>query len=1045
MGTIRRCLLSVLVAFGLVLGLTAAGPPLAATATAKPWTIPALKQWTGAAGSFTAGASTRVIAADPRLAGTAKTFAADLSALTGHRVAVAPGPARRHDIVLRLDPSVRPAAEGYTLDIGDTAVIGGATDTGVFWGTRSMLQMLTHDPTIPGGRAKDWPDYPYRGVSLCNCAKFFSVPWLERLIKDMSYLKYDQLHLEMRIASSVHPENNSATDPVYSPRQVAQIVAMGKRYHVQVVQQVTSPGHMNYYLAAHPELRATDAAGAAAPDKLDMADPAALPYLESLDDEQMPQFPGDLWYGGGDEYLSSAADYERYPSLVDWVHKQARPAAPAADAWVLWQNEVHRFVTAEHRTLHVWNDQLFAGMPTKLDPGIAVDYWIHQDGRMTPAQIAANGNDLVNVSDSLYYANGNPPNAQWIYETFTPSLFSGGLTLPADDPHLLGAAMGVWPDAHGDSQAQTEQGMFAPLRALAQKNWGGTPLADSYAGFQPVMDAIGHAPGWTAPGPVPANRVYRLRSGDGSFALLAGAGDRNGSLVTGDTPGAAGDWLLTEDSEGVYTLRSTADGRCAAVAGDSYGQDAKIVTADCDTVADSQKWLLERSGSGLVLRSDLSGRVLTARSGTAGSALVQRYDTEAAGQRWVLRTAPSQVTAQLTAGDPVVPAAGSGTASVVLTNHGGRAVPLTGATLRAPNGWTTTTQDGPPNVLAPGASATLRWKVGVPATAATELTQLHADITGDGLSTGATGTVMTTAAGLRGATAFDADFTSATVTPVDLATGTAGDAIGVGTLPGTILADASGDTLYVANQGSASVTVIDSATRKATATVPVGTTPAGLALSPDGGTLWVSDYSDNAVQPVDLATLTAGPEIPVGAGPENLAISPDGGTLWVTCRTGDEVVPVDTAADTAQTPIPVPDSPFGIAISHDGGTVYVGRQTGTTVLPIATATRTPGRPIDVGGAPFLLTVSPDGGTLAVAVNDTFTAAFVDIATGRVTRDVLAGLQPSQITYSADGTVAYVAVSGANEIVPIITAGGETGPPVTVGGYPIGVAVAHSGG
>lgn len=89
--------------------------------------------------------------------------------------------------------------------------------------------MLTQNRTLEVGTAKDWPDCPYRVISLCDCSKFFSVPWLLRLNKDMSYPKYNRLHLEMRIASAAHPENNSATGSVYSPAQVRQVVEAGKR------------------------------------------------------------------------------------------------------------------------------------------------------------------------------------------------------------------------------------------------------------------------------------------------------------------------------------------------------------------------------------------------------------------------------------------------------------------------------------------------------------------------------------------------------------------------------------------------------------------------------------------------------------------------------------------------------------------------------------------------------------------------------------------------------------------------------------------------
>ncbi|TPQ21425.1 family 20 glycosylhydrolase [Streptomyces sporangiiformans] len=1019
--------------------------PASASAAGKPWTIPALKQWSPAAGSFTFDRSTRVVVQDAALRTTARTFAADLSDLSGRSVAVTTDSPRKHDIALRLDKTVTPAAEGYALAVDDVAVLRAATDAGAFLATRSMLQLLRQGDTVPAGTARDWPDYPYRGITLCNCVKYFSVPWLKRLIRDMSYLKYNVLHLEMRVASDAHPENNSKTNPLYTPEQVAEIAAFGARYHVEVSQQTPSPGHMDYYLSEHPELQAADADGKRNPQNIDMADPAAWPYLKSIIDEQMPLLPGKQWYGGGDEYLNTPALYENYPSLVEWAKQRSGPDAPAADSFVLWQNKVAEFVADRGRTLHLWNDQLFTGMPTKLDPDVVIDYWIKMDGRMSPAQIVANGNDIVNASDSMYFVNDNPPDAAWIYEQFTPNLFSGGQTVPADDPHLLGAKMGLWPGAHGQSEVLEEQKLFGPLRALAQKNWGGTPPAATYADFKPVMTAIGHAPGYLQPGPLAGGKVYTLRAGDDSYATLSGAADRTGSVVSSSkATGAAARWLVTADDYGQYSLRSAADGRCAAVSSDSYNENAPVVTTECDPAAANQKWLLEKDGSGFVLRSDSSGRVLTSDGGS-GKPLVQRFGTGGAEQRWVLDPAASQVTATFQIDDGVVPAGAKTGAGTVITNHGGTAVSDVVVELQVPDGYTATAETRTRLAyLAPGAKATVRWQVTVPDQVAAGFDQLHTVAAYRGpratFQVGATDTLMATDASVRDAVGYTADFTSHTVTPITLATGTPHEPIKVGTLPGTIAGDADGDRIYVANQGSASVTVIDAATKAVTATVPVGTTPAGLGLSPDGKTLWVSAYSDNAVQAIDLATLTAGPLIKVAAGPENLAVSPDGKTLWVACRTDNQVVPVDIGSGTAGTPVPVADGPNGLAITPDGKTVYVTQQWSDTVVPIDTATRAKGSPITVGRTPFKLRMSPDGKTLAVASENDRSLYFVDTASNTVRQTVLVGPMPSDVSFSSTGTLAYASVASNNTVVPIILPSGETGPPIPVGGYPIGITI-----
>ena len=1036
--------LAILATLTTLLGATAlpATPATAAAAAGKPWTIPAVKQWTSAAGAFTLDRSTRVVVQDPALRATAQTFAIDLSDLSGRPVSVTTDKPRRHDIALRLDRSVTPAAEGYTLATGDVSVLSAATDAGAFLATRSMLQLLSQGTTLPAGTARDWPDYPYRGIALCNCVKYFSVPWLKRLIRDMSYLKYNVLHLEMRVASKAHPENNSATNPLYTPAEVADVAAFAARYHVEVSQQTPSPGHMDYYLAAHPELQVADTTGKRSPQNLDMANPAALPYLTSIIDEQMPLLPGKQWYGGGDEYVNTAALYENYPSLVRWAHQQAGPDALAADSFTLWQNQVARLVADRGRTLHLWNDQLFTGMPTKLDPRVVVDYWIKMDGRLTPAQIVANGNDIVNTSDSMYFVNDNPPDAAWIYEQFTPNLFSGGQSIPADDPHLLGAKLALWPGAHGQSEVQEEQKLFGPLRALAQKNWGGTPPAASYADFQHVMTAVGHAPGYLQSGPLAGRRVYTLRAGDGSYATLSGPADRTGAVVSNpNAAGAAGRWLVTADEYGQYSLVSADDGRCAAVSGDSYDENAPVVTTDCDPAAANQKWLLEKNGNGFVVRSDSSGRVLTS-AGPDGTPVVQRFGTE---QPWVFSPAESQAAATLRIADAVVSAGAQTTASAVITNYGRTALSDVAVKLQAPDGFTAAS-DTPTRLayLAPGAQATVRWKVTVPDQVTAGFDQLHAVASyhghGAAYQVGATDTLMATDASVRDAVGYTADFTSHTVTPITLATGTPHDPITVGTLPGTIVSDASGEHLYVANQGSASVTVVDTATKAVTKTIPVGTTPAGLGLSPDGKTLWVSAYSDNAVQPIDLATLTAGPEIPVAAGPENVAVSPDGKTLWVASRTANQVVPVDIAGGSAGPPVPVADGPNGLAITPDGKTVYVTQEWSNTVVPIDAATRAAGSPITVGGSPFKLTLSPDAKTLVVTVQNERLLYFVDVATNTVRQTIPVGPMPSDVAFSSSGTIAYVSIASNNTVVPIILPSGETGPAIPVGGYPIGIAI-----
>lgn len=153
-------------------------PAPAQAAPAKPRTVPALQSWRPSAGSFTLGKSPRIVvqpAHAQRMTRTAKVFAADLRAATKRRVSIkVGGVVRRGDIALAMNPRQRLGREGYQLRVAGTIRITGRTDAGVFYGTRTLLQLLRQSRTVPGGVAKDWPRYPERGLMVDAGNNYFS-------------------------------------------------------------------------------------------------------------------------------------------------------------------------------------------------------------------------------------------------------------------------------------------------------------------------------------------------------------------------------------------------------------------------------------------------------------------------------------------------------------------------------------------------------------------------------------------------------------------------------------------------------------------------------------------------------------------------------------------------------------------------------------------------------------------------------------------------------------------------------------------------------
>ncbi|MFI5830096.1 family 20 glycosylhydrolase [Streptomyces sp. NPDC051578] len=482
------------------LTLPGAAPSQAAVAAA-PQTVPALRQWTAGTGAYTFTGTSR-IAVDPahtaQLADEAATFAEDLRALTGRSVSVVTGSAAPGDIGLTLGDPALPA-EGYRMTVGTSLTVQAATDTGAFNGTRSILQLLRQSTTVPAGTAVDWPAKAERGLMVDQGRKFFTVDWLKQHIKELAYLKLNTFHFHLsdtfgfRLESSTHPEIVS-TDH-YTKQDITDLIALGRKYHVTIVPEIDTPGHMNALLAAHPELRLKSSSGALSPDFIDLSLPASYTLIKDLITEYLPLFPGPYWHIGADEYV---IDYAAYPQLLGYARAHYGANATAKDTFYGFVNWADALVRAGGKTTRMWNDGIKSGDGTLTpNPGIVVEYWYSYG--LTPQQLAAAGHTVANDSwtPTYYVLGGAKPDTKWMYETWTADRFEGGATLadPAKNP---GSLLHVWCDnPTAESEDQIAAGIMYPLRALAQQTWGSPKPVAAYAGFTPIVAAVGHNPAWS--------------------------------------------------------------------------------------------------------------------------------------------------------------------------------------------------------------------------------------------------------------------------------------------------------------------------------------------------------------------------------------------------------------------------------------------------------------------------------------------------------------------------------------------------------------------
>lgn len=175
------------------------------------------------------------------------------------------------DIELRVDPAVA-AAEGYTLAVGDRAVVVGADEAGLFYGVQTLLQLLREDESGWGvlrAEVQDAPRFGRRGVMLDVARHFFDVAEVKKFIDSTSALKFNHLHLHLsddqgwRIHIDSWPlltELSSSTSVdghpggSYTKDDYREIVSYAAERHMIVIPEIDLPGHTHAIGVAYPDL-----------------------------------------------------------------------------------------------------------------------------------------------------------------------------------------------------------------------------------------------------------------------------------------------------------------------------------------------------------------------------------------------------------------------------------------------------------------------------------------------------------------------------------------------------------------------------------------------------------------------------------------------------------------------------------------------------------------------------------------------------------------------------------------------------------------------
>ncbi len=418
------------------------------------------------------------------------------------------------DIIVKLadDHFAIKQAEGYIIDITNKVVVTANSANGVMYGLRTVMAYLFTQNTLPQGTIVDYPEVAERGLHIDIGRKYFTANWLKSLIKEMSFCKLNSLQLHFsenqgfRLECSTYPEIVSKQH--LAKAEMRQIIETARQYGISIIPSLDSPGHLRSVLAQKREFRLVNRWGDQKKRALDINNDEARQFIKNILSEYAELFSESSYFHiGGDEFIDFN-DFDDYPSLAEFGQKKVAEGviANGLDGYTAYINEIAEHVQSLGFTPRIWNDGVYRRNMTShvsLNDDIQICYWSRWDKNIaTVDELMAKGHQLINTSEMMYYVleDGVEDVSEYdfevIYNTWHAGVFQGGYnkTQTYQTPHsnILGACYAIWCD-HPNAQTEREvaEGIYYPLRAMAEKSWAGQRADGTPETFKALLDESG--------------------------------------------------------------------------------------------------------------------------------------------------------------------------------------------------------------------------------------------------------------------------------------------------------------------------------------------------------------------------------------------------------------------------------------------------------------------------------------------------------------------------------------------------------------------------
>lgn len=218
-----------------------------------------------------------------------------------------PGKYPKMDKKLRaegLDLEGREEAEAYAILVEkDRVIISAHEGSGVFYAVQTLKQLLYQKDgmtRVRGVKIMDWPSMKYRWVQDdWNRGPIPTLEYAKKQIRTLSEYKINGycIYSENMFESRKHPNINSYGGTI-TPGEIRELIGYARKYHMEVIPQQQTFGHMHYVLRKQKYAHLGERHGS---QILSPAEEGSYAFVNDYLEEIVPLFESEFFHIGCDE------------------------------------------------------------------------------------------------------------------------------------------------------------------------------------------------------------------------------------------------------------------------------------------------------------------------------------------------------------------------------------------------------------------------------------------------------------------------------------------------------------------------------------------------------------------------------------------------------------------------------------------------------------------------------------------------------------------------------------------------------------------------